>query len=132
MIYGFYTSETLHPCMKLEGKWLGESNGIVEFANNMPKEHLLAQLFHFSPSYSKAEAVEKLNRVNFVSEVETLNSEGYQRLERVIPSISLPNGKVRESSVTSAIITQRDKEHLRELLKDEYQFLELLKDSANH
>jgi hypothetical protein len=131
MIYGYYETQTNHPCMKVEGKWLGESKSIIEFAKNMPKEHLMAQLFHFSKSYSETEAVDEIKKVNFTSEVEKLNSEGYRRLEKIIPSISLPNGKVRESSAISALITKRDEEYLSELLEKEYRFLELLKNNVD-
>ena len=112
--------------MAVEGKWLGRDKNILEFANNMPKEHLLAQLFHFSESYSTNEAVDKIKNVNFVAYVEKLNSEGYARLEEILPSISLPPGKVRESGTEGVTITQREMDHLKQLLEEEYDMLELL------
>ena len=43
----------------------------------MSKEHLFAQLFHYSSSYSVDEAIERIKPINFAENVENLNSVGY-------------------------------------------------------
>jgi len=125
MIYEYYISNIDHPCMKTEGKWLGQDKTIIEFAKNMPKEHLFAQLFHYSSSYSVDEAIERIKTINFVANVENLNSVGYQTLMSILPSINLPSGKIREGS-RKIYVKSIERDSLRELLIGEYSFLELL------
>ena len=91
----------------------------------MSKEHLFAQLFHYSSSYSVDEAIERIKTINFVENVENLNSVGYQTLMSILPSISLPSGIIREGS-KKIYVKSTERDSLRELLIGEYSFLELL------
>ena len=130
MIYEYYISNIDHPCMETEGKWLGKDKSVQEFAKNMPKEHLFAQLFHYSGSFSVDEAIDRIRKINFVANVEKLNSVGYQSLTSILPSISLPTGKIRES-LKPFDIKSTERDDLRELLIREYSFLESLRRQIN-
>ena len=63
-----------------EGKWLGINKTFNEFFQNMPKNHLMAELLHYSNSYSIDEAIENINSVDFISVSEKLNDSGYKNL----------------------------------------------------
>ena len=125
MIYGYYKNQVNHPCMRTEGKWLGDSRTIIEFIDNMPKEHLMAQLYHYSESFSVEEALDALSNVNFISNVEDLNTTGYTALENIIPFIKLPPGKVRQNSTASMNISDEEKNYLKCKLIAEYKFYDL-------
>ena len=111
--------------MKTEGKWLGDSKTITEFIDNMPKRHLMAQLYHYSESFSVEEALDALSTVNFISNVEDLNTTGYAALENIMPFIKLPPGKVRQNSTASMHISEDEKNYLKCKLITEYKFYHL-------
>lgn len=124
MICKYSSMNIHHPCMRVEGQWLGSSGTLSEFDSNMPKKHLMAQLYHYSSSFSAEEACDCLASVNFVSRVEDLDAKGFSELNRIIPSLNFAPGKVRASSADSRLISSDDIDHLRELLDLEYRFLE--------
>lgn len=123
MIHEYRMKNTYHPCMRVEGKWLGDSKTLSEFVRNMPKEHLMAQLYHYSSSYSLEEACERLGTVNFVSRVEDLDVRGFNELNRIIPSLNFKPGKIRSISMPSNCISPGEVDDLRQLLDLEYRFL---------
>ncbi len=58
-----------HPMLARQGQWLGANLG--DFLDRVPREHLLRQLFMFSPTFSPAEAQERIlacSHVFFVEE----------------------------------------------------------------
>ena len=113
--------------MKKEAIYLGVNKSFSEFFRNLPKKDLMAQLFHFSNSYSQDEAIENLENIEFFSYVDKLNDSGYKKSEETIPSIHLPLGKVRNASKNNYKISSNDLDDLRELLEKEYKFLNSLK-----
>lgn len=125
MISEYKSKKIDHPCMRVEGRWLGDSGSLSEFVSNMPKNHLCAQVYHFSSSFSIDEAYEKISTVNFVSRVEDLDSKGFNELNKTIPALNFAPGKVRVSSHPKKLITSDEIHHLRELLDVEYRFLRL-------
>ena len=127
MIFEYYSKNIDHPCMIKEGKWLGSNKTFKEFFQNMPKNQLMAQLFHYSKSYSVDEAVENINSVDFISSSEKLNDTGYENLSAILPSLKLPSGKLRTSSLDNSLLKSGDIKLLRELLSKEYILLEKLK-----
>ena len=127
MIFEYYSKNIDHPCMIEEGKWLGSSKTFEEFFQNMPKNHLMAQLFHYSKSYSIDEAVENINTLDFISVSEKLNDSGYKNLSEILPSLNFPIGKLRTTSLDNSLLKSSDTKLLRELLSKEYILLEKLK-----
>ena len=58
MLLEYKLNKVPHPCMKVEGKWLGD--GIDAFIRNVPDEHLLNQVFMFSKSIDPVEALDRI------------------------------------------------------------------------
>lgn len=59
--------------------WLGKN--ILDFAYNLPKDQLLAQLYHFSVNYNIDEAVEFVNGIDYVLHFDQLYN-GIAELEK--------------------------------------------------
>lgn len=53
------------PCLKIEGKWLGSC--FSDFISEIPKEHLLNQLYMFSKDFDVDEAVDNVARCSHFS-----------------------------------------------------------------
>lgn len=68
-----------HPCMKVEGKWLGE--GFEDFLDNIPKEHLLNQLYMFDAGFNIDAAIERVSKVSNVIFIDEFDS-GVGRINR--------------------------------------------------
>lgn len=62
MLRYFAINGIQHPCMRREGKWLG--NSLDEFLDNLPPPHLLNQLFMFSPDFDIHQAVARVNAIS--------------------------------------------------------------------
>ena len=87
----------------------------------------MAQLYHYSKSYSIDEAVENINSVDFISLSEKLDDSGYKNLSEILPALNLPIGKLRTTSLDNSLLKTSDIKLLRELLSKEYILLEKLK-----
>ena len=68
-----------HPCMKVEGKWLGE--GFEDFLENIPKEHLLNQLYMFDAGFDIDAAIKRVSMVSNVIFIDEFDS-GVGRINR--------------------------------------------------
>ena len=115
-----------HPCMKVEGKWLGRSE--IDFFLNMPREQLLNQIYMFSPTFNLDQAldgVSRMKRVLFVDRLEEDLSEMSSDLGLELHYQHRRKTKGREFSTSL-------KESLRELMRPEYEFLEALRSGLNH
>lgn len=110
-----------HPCMKEEGAWVGDS--LHDFLTNIPKTHLLNQLYMFSDSFNVDEALSTLDSLDKIVFTEELSS-GLSELE-VLTGLTLPISNQKKYNFNSEIDSS-EYEMLMEYLKPEYDLLNLL------
>ncbi|MCX6966051.1 MAG: sulfotransferase family 2 domain-containing protein [Verrucomicrobia bacterium] len=124
MLLEMRDSNSNHPCMRLEAPWLG--NSFDDFLRLIPREHLLNQLWMFSPNYSVAEASDSIRTLDCVLFTENLVGG----IKEISNKTGLPL-KVRHDRKTSFPFqpTDSDLNHLRTLLEPEYELLEMIKSS---
>ncbi len=106
-----------------EYKWLGKS--FRNFLENIPRPHLLNQLWMFSPTYDVNEAFDKINKISFFffsEEFETAISRLSKNLK-----ISVPTIPYKRQSRIDIHIPNDDLNYLIDKLKDEYKLIEKLK-----
>jgi hypothetical protein len=126
MLRYFQLNNINHPCMETEGKWLG--NNFDEFIINLPKEHLLNQLFMFSKDFDTQEALERLKTLDSIIYTETLN-DGLKHLELLI-GWSLPISNQKKYGFKEAL-TSNQISKLKEKLNPEYELIEMIKKEHN-
>lgn len=119
MLMDFQVNKIEHPCMNVEGKWLGGS--FDDFLQRMPEEHLLNQLYMFSARYDINEAVEKVASLshfffteNFIAGIDELNRKTGLDLEAMHMRKASYRAQIPEAAI----------EKLRQMLDKEYVFLE--------
>lgn len=123
MLMDYQENNISHPCMLIEGKWLGES--FDDFILNLPKDHLLNQLFMFSDLYNVDEAVENVQQLSHYFFSDTFES-GVHDLNRKT-GLNLKSIHIRKSSY-HVQVSDDSLSRLRRMLDKEYIFLEHLKD----
>ena len=64
MLIGYRLNKIDHPCMKIEGKWLGHD--FNDFLRLIPKKSLLRQIYMFSNNLDINEAVERAKKVSHI------------------------------------------------------------------
>ena len=122
MLMDYQENNISHPCMAIEGQWLG--NSFDDFICNLPKEHLLNQLYMFSASYNINEAVRNVKQLSHYFFGDTFAS-GVDELNRKT-GLSLKSIQIRKSG-HHAEISSDTLSKLRDMLEDEYRFLDYLK-----
>ena len=126
MLMDYKINEIDHPCMPVEGKWLG--NSFDEFLERIPKEHLCNQLYMFSAQYDIHEAIERVKGLSHYDFTERFES-GIDGLNKKI-GLNLRGIHIRKSSY-KAEIPQRSIDNLREMVNEEYVFLNYIKEMQN-
>ncbi len=118
----FHVNKIDHPCMATEGKWL--DNNFDDFLSKIPREHLLNQLYMFSPNFDISEAISNVNKLSqffysdtFHKGVDELNNKIGLSLEPIHIRKAIYHTQIPESSLAM----------LREMLHDEYQFLDSIR-----
>lgn len=107
-----------HPCMKIEGKWLG--NNFDDFLNKIPRQHLQNQLYMFSKDYNIDEAIRNVSKLNHVMFLESLIID-MKSLEKKL-NTKLKFIHTRKSNIKLAG-EHIKKDKLKGYLIDEYDFL---------
>ena len=113
-----------HPCMKREAKWLG--NSFDEFINNMPKEHLLNQLYMFSENYNLDEAIHELlnlDQILFTEDIESGINSLSKRLNWDLPISNQKKYNHKEK------ISATEVDRLQGILHKEYKLIDRIKES---
>lgn len=122
MLRYFQVNNIDHPCMMVEGKWLGES--FDDFMSRLPKKYLLNQLYMFSKDFDVSQAFDSIGRVDKVIFTENLE-EGLKELE-TLTGWRLPISNQKKYNFEEEISdTQILK--LKTLLEMEYKLLSMLK-----
>lgn len=126
MLMDYYVSNTDHPCMEIEGKWLG--NDFNDFLSKIPREHLLNQLYMFSSNFDISEAISNVQKLSHFFFIDTF-STGVEELNNKT-GLSLEPIHIRKSSYQPQI-SENCLAKLRHMLHDEYQFLDSIRMSKN-
>ena len=119
MLMDFYVNEIDHPCMETEGKWLGK--GFDDFLAKIPKEHLLNQLYMFSSGFNISEAVSNVQKLSHFFFSDDFDKGVLQLNEKT--GLNLEAIHIRKASY-KAQISDGNLAALREMLHDEYRFLD--------
>ncbi len=110
--------------MRTEAKWLGDN--FDDFLARIPKEHLLNQLYMFSSSFNVDEAVSNVRQLSCCFLSENFN-QGVEELNKKT-GLSLKPIHIRKAGY-QAQISRDALVRLKEMLRDEYRFLEGIKDT---
>lgn len=121
MLLRFKIEKIPHPCMKIEGKWLG--NNFRDFLNNTPENHFYNQLYKFSRNYDIAEATD-----NIMACSHFFFTENYKEgLESLSKKLSLPLKPIYFGKETLKFEPTKEEMYLlREKLEPEYRLFENL------
>lgn len=126
MLMDFCVNKIDHPCMATEGKWLGKD--FDDFLSKIHREHLLNQLYMFSSNFNISEAVSNVQKLshffysdNFNKGVEELNDKTGLSLEEIHIRKASYQARISDDSLAA----------LREMLHDEYRFLDIIRESQN-
>jgi len=122
MLMDYQENNISHPCMAIEGKWLGKN--FDDFINNIPKEHLLNQLYMFSSSCDIDEAVKNVRHLSHYFFSDTFAS-GIHELNRKT-GLNLEPIHIRKSGY-HAHLSDESLSKLRDMLDEEYTFFERIK-----
>lgn len=122
MLMEFRLNGTQHPCMATEGCWLG--NSFSDFLKNIPKEHLLNQLYMFSRRLDVDEAVANVAHLSDYLFVDEFDS-GISRINRRT-GLRLSPVHIRKSTFQLKA-SESELEQLRSLVDDEYVFLDRIR-----
>ena len=122
MLVDFRENKLDHPCMATEGKWLGK--GFDDFLQRIPKEHLLNQLYMFSSDYNVNEAVSNVQQLSHYFFSDTFDS-GINDLNRKT-GLNLESIHIRKTNY-QAQISENTLTKLKEMLNEEYRFLNIIR-----
>ncbi len=114
-----------HPCMKIEGKWLGKN--FDDFIVKLPKKHLLNQLFMFSNDFNIQEAIERLKKLDKIIYTETLN-HGLKDLEN-LTGWKLPISNQKKYGFKKELTSNQLLQLWKKLIP-EYELIEKIKKGA--
>lgn len=121
MLCYFRDNQVAHPCMRVEGKWLG--NSFDYFLKNIPKQHLMNQLYMFSKNYNIEEAAAKIRACSYYFFTENIE-EGIANLSNKLDlKLVLSHQKKYDIYIP---ISESQMTALKEKLSPEYRLMELL------
>lgn len=122
MLMYYKNHEPEHPVLRGEGQWLGSS--FDDFLNNVPTHHLKNQLHMFSSKLDHLEATDTVMQLDHVMFTESLATD-LKELETKL-SVQLPLLRSKSYGF-KADISEDSLDHLREILDDEYTFIDEVK-----
>jgi len=123
MLKMFEITKSQHPVMKTEGLWI--EKGVQSFINQIPKEHLLRQLYMFSTNYSVLEAMKNVNKISKVISIKSINSFISNDLSE-ISKMELKPIYRNESKYSLTVEESEMLELLKPRLEPEYELLDKL------
>lgn len=121
MLREFEVTEPNRPVLRAECHWLGGS--FADFIDRLPREHLMRQLYMFSPRFDPAEAADAVAHCSCVLSTENFDA-GLAQLSQTLGH-DLPNHRAKGSGFT-VDLTDRDVARLRDRLEPEYRMMEQL------
>lgn len=126
MLLEYQQNNIFHPAMKIEGRWLGRN--FSDFLNNIPKEHLLRQLYMFSSTYNIEEAFKKIINLQYFILLENIDNALIEMSRKL--GVALPYLHTRKTSVQFQL-TNIDEKYLNERLQPEIDLVNRLKKYKN-
>jgi len=123
MLMEYATNNIQHPCMSVEGKWLGDS--LQDFVDSVPDEHLLNQLYMFSKNFDVDEAGEAIRKVDHVFFTEDFN-QGVAEINAKL-GLNLMPTHMRKTSF-KIDLPEEAISRLRDRLDKEYQLVDRLRE----
>jgi hypothetical protein len=124
MLREMIETHTPHPCLKVEGPWVGDS--FNDFLDAVPRDHALRQLYMFSREFDPQEATARVRQCGFYFFTEQF-TEGMKALSAKL-GFELPLMHVRPTGRQYAI-TDAERARAREMLADEYVMIDALRGS---
>lgn len=121
MLRNYQVNNIQHPCMKTEGPWLGKNLG--DFISNIPKDHLLRQIYMFSPTFDVVEAAEVIKSLNYYLFTVSLKEDMTQLGIKL--NLELETFHEKEGEYDD-VFTDDELQRLREMMEPEYKLLRLL------
>lgn len=118
MLMSYRVNDVDHSCMAVEGEWLGTC--FDDFLSNMPKRHLLNQLYMFSAGFDVEEATDNVKRLSHYFFTEAFDAGVAGLNEKA--GLALAPVHIRKRDYRSDI-SEASLLRLREMLEDEYRFL---------
>ena len=122
MLAQYEVSNTEHPLRRTECRWLGDS--FSDFLDRIPRQHLLNQLYMFSPGYEAEEAAERIKQCSYYFFTENY-AEGIKEINMTL-GLNIEVLQMRKSNRKIININADELSRLREALEPEYRLLELL------
>lgn len=119
MLCYFRDNQVPHSCMLTEGKWLGDS--FNDFLKNIPKQHLMNQLYMFSKNYNIEEAEEKIRACSTYFFTENIQEGMADLSEKFNLELKLSHKKKYDYTLN---INNEQLARLREMLDKEYRLIE--------
>lgn len=122
MLSYYQENNIAHPCMRVEGAWLGDS--LDDFLKNIPKNHLMNQLYMFSKNYNIEEAEARIRACSYYFFTENMEQGIADLSVRLNLELPLSHQKKYDISIS---ISESQMAQLKEKLALEYRLLERLK-----
>lgn len=122
MLIEFEALNVDHPLRRTECKWLGR--GFSDFLERIPRQHLLNQLYMFSPRFDVGEAMERVGLCSLHFFTEAF-SEGIEKVNKTL-NLELTPLVIRKTNRKYINISENDIFKLREILEPEYRLIESL------
>jgi len=122
MLRYYQKNKIAHPCMRVEGAWLG--NSFDDFLKNIPQNYLMNQLYMFSKNYSIEEAEARIRACSTYFFTENINEGMADLSAKLNLELTLSHQKKYDISIP---ISESQMTHLKEKLAPEYRLLERLK-----
>lgn len=122
MIHEMKINKIRHPALHEAKKWIGKS--FSDFLDNIPREHLLREVYMFSKSYDFQEAFENITKCSyyyFVEDISTAMKELSSKLK-----IRLSPLHARKSTLELPM-TEVEYDKARQKLKPSFDLIEKLK-----
>lgn len=122
MLRGYQEYNIPHAWMKAEDPWLG--NSFDDFLSRIPREHLLNQLYMFSPSFDVEEALANIQKLDHILYTEQI-VQGLKELESAT-GWTLPLTYENKSAFRIEL-SDSQQSQLRAMLEPEYKLFEQLR-----
>jgi len=119
MLLEYTQRDVKHACMKKEGHWPG--NSFAEFLKNIPKHHLLRQLYMFSENFDVEQACQNVMQCSHIMFTEDFAAGLRQLSYKTGYPLLVRHAKKNPIEVN---IPSSQIDHLKSILKPEYDLLD--------
>lgn len=123
MLVEYETLNVDHPLRRTECRWLGR--GFSDFLERIPRQHLMNQLYMFSPSFDVEEAIERIGHCSMYFFTEAF-SEGIDEINSRL-NLELKQLVIRKTNRKYINVNDDEISRLREILEPEYRLLDRLR-----